>query len=324
VTTWAALTEAVRRSASRPAVAVHVAGRPGGLIRLRAGEVVGTWTAGTPLAVPSPEPGTRSAVAAASPLVRLAITDAVFVMAAGRIGSWRAEDDRSADAGGARMGLEAVLAEVERRLRRVSGPDGLLPPEETVVQRIEHSEAWRSLAPTPEERRLLDALTVDPDSPRGNIAALRTVRDLAFAVRRGVFAVLLDVHRLAAMGAVVLSARSPAPAEAEQPLLVQARSALDGPAVAAVSAALRRHRVEMGDRPPVEPVQPQSGASTGSSAGSSAGAPTGPPPLTAVPSPGQPAGQRPLTRRVPGVADRGRRRAPWQPRRQPNQPDGEQ
>jgi hypothetical protein len=328
VTTWSELADAVRGCAARPAGAVHVAGRPGGLIRLRAGAVVGTWTSGTPLAVPSPEPGARSAAATAGPLARLAMTDAVFVMAAGRIGPWRAEDDPSPDAGGVRMDLDDLLAEVDRRMRRVSGPDGLLPPEETVVRRVERSTAWRALAPTPEERRLLGVLEVRPDAPRGSAEA-RTVHDLAFALGRGVFAVLLDVQRLAAMGAVVLEARGPAP-EVE-PLLVQARSTLDGPAVAAVSAALRRHRVGMtadhaaDPEPPVAtspralravppPTAPSEPAAT------STGPPHAAPAAAAAPG----TSPRTLARRVPGAADRARRKVPWSSRRQPNQGDGQQ
>jgi hypothetical protein len=294
VTTWPALADAVRQCATRPAGAVHVAGRPGGLIRLRAGTVVGTWTSGTPLAVPSPDPSTRSPVAAASPLARLAMTDAVFVMAAGRIGAWRVEDDPAGDVGAVSMELDALLSEVDRRMRRVSGPDGLLPPEETLVQRVERA-TWQTLAPTAEESRLLGALTVRPDAARGaSYDTARSVRDLAFAVGRGVFGVLLDVQRLASMGAVTLSARSPA-AAAEPPMLVQARSSLDGAAVAAVSAALRRHRVGLGGDPPPPEQETQAVVA----------------PLA-------------LSRRVPGATDRTRRRAPWQPRRPPSQADGQQ
>lgn len=291
MTTWTALADAMRQCAARPAGAVHVSGRPGGLIRLRAGAVVGTWTSGTPLALPSPEPGSRSSTAAAGPLARLAMTDAVFVMAAGRLSAWRIEDAPDGDAGVVGMAVEAVLAEVDRRMRRVSSPDGLVPPEEIVVQRAGRA-ASGALVPTAEERRLLDALTVRPDAARGaTYETARTVRDLAFAVGRGVFGVLLDVQRLASMGAVSLSTRAPA-AEVEPPLLVQARSALDAPSVAAVSAALRRHRVGMGGETPSEPE----------------------PPVVAAPS-------RALTRRVPGATDRARRKVPWQPRRQPNQPN---
>jgi hypothetical protein len=288
VSTWPAFAGAVRECASRPAGALHVTGRPGGLLRLRAGAVVGTWTSGTPLAVPSPDPATRSAAATASPLARLAMTDAVFVMAAGRITGWRTEDDPAGDVGAVSMDLEVLIAEVDRRMRQASGPDGPMAPEETVVQRAERA-ARQPLAPTAEERRLLGALTVRPDAARGtSYETARTVRDLAFALGRGVFGVLLDAQRLAAMGVVTLSSRS-LPAEPEPQLLVQARSTLDGPSVAAVSAALRRHRVGMGGEPPPEPE----------------------PPAGSV--------QRALSRRVP--ADRARRRVPWQPRRQPNQPN---
>src|SRR4051794_25242021 len=181
VTSWPELALAVRGCAARPAGAVQVVGRPGGLIRLRAGAVVGTWTSGTPLAVPSPEPGTRSPAAVAGPLARLAMTDAVFVMAAGRIGTWRVEDDPAPDAGDVGMDLEDLLAEVDRRMRRVSGPDGLLPPEETVARRVERFGSLPALAPTAEERRLLGVLDVRPDAPRGSTGA-RSVRDLAFAL----------------------------------------------------------------------------------------------------------------------------------------------
>ena len=304
VITWPVLADAVRECATRPAGSVHVTGRPGGLIRLRAGAVVGTWTSGTPLAVPSPDPATRSAAASASPLARLAMTDAVFVMAAGRVSGWRAEDDPSAAGEGISMDLEALLVEVDRRMRRVTGPDGLLSPEETVVRGVS-GPGDGQLMTTPGERHLLESLTAAGD-------AVRTVRDLAFAAGRGVFAVLLDVQRLAAMGAVSLTthplAEPPPPA-----LLVQARSSLDPPAVAAVEAALQRRRQQLADStststsaappvpdPPAAPVPP-----------SREPVPTGPtdqPHLRAVPGG--------LAQRVPGATNAARaRRLPWQPRR---------
>ena len=322
--TWPVLADAVRECATRPAGALHVTGRPGGLIRLRAGAVVGTWTSGTPLAVPSPDPATRSVAASASPLARLAMTDAVFVMAAGRITGWRAEDDPSGAAEGISMELEVLLTEVDRRMRRVTGPDGLLSPEETVVRRRRDPDEG-PLAVTPDERRLLDSLAASGE-------AVRTVRDLAFAARRGVFAVLLDVQRLAAMGAVALTthplADEPPPVQA---LLVQARSTLDPPAVAAVSAALQRRRLQLADSAPPAPApsapsEPGASATRATSAtlaapdapdapntpavpdAPAAGGPTDPPHLRAVPGG--------LAQRVPGATNAVRaRRLPWQPRR---------
>jgi hypothetical protein len=334
VITWPALADAVRQCAARPAGAVHVVGRPGGVIRLRAGAVVGTWTTGTPLAVPTPGSGPRSPAATAGPLARLAMTDAVFVMAAGRVTGWRTEDDPAPAPEGVRadlrMDLEALLQEVDRRIRRVFGPDGMLPPEETVVRRLERP-GTAVLAPTHEERRLLDALGPaqagrhrdEPPAPTGSAPHLvpvrdgRTVRELAFALGRGVFGVLLDVQRLAAMGAVALSARpaappgpphspphfpphapppTPPPAQPPAPpgpaLVVQARQDLDGLSVAAVSAALRRRRDEFAGQEPAPRPSP-------------------PPPGLAPTT---------LAKRVPGAsgADRPRRRAPWQPRRAPD------
>jgi hypothetical protein len=304
---------------------VHVVGRPGGVIRLREGAVVGTWTVGTPLAVPSPAPGARSAAATAGPLARLAMTDAVFVMAAGRVVSCRTEDDPGAAPGGGpegvRMDVDALLQEVDRRIRRVIGPDGVLPPEETVVRRLARSGSF-GLAPTPGESRLLDALDGgapsgrhrgDPDAgPTGSaprlepVRAGRTVRDLAFALGRGVFGVLLDVQRLAAMGAVALAAQPYAP-DPEPAMLVQARRDLDGLSVAAVSAALRRRQATLD--------------------GASGGAPDGGPDRTAPGAPAPPLGSAPasLVRRMPGAtgADRPRRRAPWHPRRLPNEGNGQ-
>ncbi|MCO1658666.1 hypothetical protein [Pseudonocardia humida] len=301
--TWPALADAVRLCASRPAGALHVAGRPGGVIRLREGAVVSTWTGGTPLAVPSPTPGSRPQAATAGPLARLAMTDAVFVMAAGRVTALRTEDDPGAVPEGVRMDLDVLLREVDRRIRRVIGPDGILPPEETVVRRLGRSGSF-TLSPTPQESRLLAALDEQrrgeaAAGPMGSAPRLepvrdgRTVRELAFALGRGVFGVLLDVQRLAAMGAVALSAvpqYEPAPA-----LLVRARRDLDELSVATVSAALRRRRAELAGQGRIpEPPGP-----------SAQSAPT-------------------LVRRVPGAdsADRPRRRAPWHPRRLPDEGNG--
>ena len=227
--TWPEFAEALRRCASGPAVAVHVAGRPGGLVRLRAGAVLGAWTTGTPLSVPSPDP--------TGPLARLAMTDAVFVMAAGPVAALRVEDDPAAVNDPVGMGLEALIAEVDRRMRWILRPGGPpLWPEETVVRRLERPAPVR-LTHTPRERALLEAVGPGRDT-------VRTVRDLAFALGRGVFAVLLDVQRLATMGALALTTHPVAERRSEHPTTV--RRAPDGIAFAAAPRAR-----------PVEPTPPR-------------------------------------------------------------------
>ncbi len=277
--TWPAFADAVRQCAARPAAALHVLGRPGGLLRVREGAVCGAWTPGTPLAAPSPDPAARPVVGGGVS-ARLAAADAVFVMAVGRMAGLRIDDEPPRPAGATGpdepgFPVPALLAEVDRRIRRVVGRDGLLPPEETHVRLLGPAPGRRLLTPTADERVLLDVLA---GSDSG-----RTVRELAFGLGRGVFAVLLDVQRLAAMGSVGLAALPPVLPRPE--LVVQARSTLDGPSGAAVNAAPRRRRTELADDASPAPVAPTR-----------------------------------LVRRVPGASgsDRVRRRAPWRPRRPPH------
>jgi hypothetical protein len=79
---WSAVEDTLRSAAARSVGAVYVSGRPGGLIRLRGPVVVGTWTTGTPLAIPRPNARTGAAGGSEEPVAldRAAMADAIFVI----------------------------------------------------------------------------------------------------------------------------------------------------------------------------------------------------------------------------------------------------
>jgi hypothetical protein len=177
---WSAVEDTLRSAAARSVGAVYVSGRPGGLIRLRGPVVVGTWTTGTPLAVP--EPSGRTGPAA---LGRAAMADAIFAIAAGRIEAVREEDEPSAPVTG-ELGLERALREVRRRLPRLEreGAHRALCPEIDRIRSSTH-DSTTAVRLTAAERAVLELAD-----------GQHTPRDIAFLLNRGVFGVTLDVMHL--------------------------------------------------------------------------------------------------------------------------------
>jgi hypothetical protein len=180
VISWSAVEGTLRSAAARSGGAVYVSGRPGGLIRLRGPVVVGTWTTGTPLATPEPSARTGPAV-----LRRAAMADAIFVIAAGRIEAVREEDEPSTPPVAGELALERALREVRRRLTRLEreGAHRALCPEIDRVRSSTHDSAAVPLTAT--ERAVLELAD-----------GRHTLRDIAFRINRGVFAVTLDVMHL--------------------------------------------------------------------------------------------------------------------------------
>lgn len=193
---WSAVEDTLRDAAARSVGAVYVSGKPGGLIRLRGPVVVGTWTTGTPLAIPAPNPRTAPAGGSQEPVAldRAAMADAIFVIAAGRIEGIREDEGPSPRVSG-ELDLERALREVRRRLPYLQreGAHRALCPE---VDRVRPRTGDHGAAPTPPlltapERAVLE-LTVGRHTPR----------DIAFLLNRGVFGVTLDVLHLLDTGLV--------------------------------------------------------------------------------------------------------------------------
>lgn len=224
---WSAVEDTLRSAAARPAGAVYVSGRPGGLIRLRGPVVVGTWTTGTPLAIPQPAARTGEDGGPQGPatLGRAAMADAIFVMAAGPIEAVREEEGPSERATG-ELDLERALREVRRRLPHLEreGTHRAVCPETDRVEPSTH-DAAATVPLTASERAVLDAADGRP-----------TPRDIAFRLKRGVFAVTLDVMHLLDTGLleVVPDLFEPAP---PAPALEQDSTPTVGTLLAARTAA---------------------------------------------------------------------------------------
>jgi hypothetical protein len=192
---WSAVERALRGAAADPTNAVwtvHVTGSPGGLVRLRGERVVAVWTTGSPLAIPSPARRGRAGGA----LARTAASDALYVMAAGRVRDVWVEPGAGAGTvpdPGAEPGvpLDRALAEVRRRQAVPSRSGHEIHPEETFPR--PGPRAGAAPAVTPAEARVVDLAD-------GGL----TVRDIAFLLDRGVFGVVLDVLALAALGVLAV------------------------------------------------------------------------------------------------------------------------
>lgn len=223
---WSDVERALRGAATDPTGpvwTVHVAGGPGGLVRLRGDRVVEVWTTGSPLAIPSPGRRRRPGGAHA----RAATSDALYVMAAGRVREVRVEPGAGSvpgTAGEPGIPLERALQEVRRRLVVPARSGHEVRPEETFPRPGPHAATAPAL--TPAESRVVDLAD-------GGL----TVRDIAFLLDRGVFGVVLDVLSLAGLGVVSVPSVVPAPRAAPAPppqrvvsLLARRRPASGGPA----------------------------------------------------------------------------------------------
>ncbi|MFR9801213.1 hypothetical protein ACL02T_02795 [Pseudonocardia sp. RS010] len=179
--------------------AVHVGGRPGGLVRLHGDRIVGVWTSGTPLA--SPSPGRRPGRTATS-LAAAAVADALYVMAAGRVRAVRAEAGPPDDLPGPGLALGRALPEVRRRLAVVARSGRAVPPEETRPRLV--------------GSRVRALLTAGEEAVCGLADGGLTLRDIAFLVDRPVFGVVVDA--LYGAGAGVLELDVCATPEPERPV----------------------------------------------------------------------------------------------------------
>jgi hypothetical protein len=187
---WSAVEETLRSAAARSVGAVYVSGRPGGLIRLQGPVVVGTWTTGTPLAIPRPNARSGPGGGSEEPVAldRAAMADAIFVIAAGRIEAVREEAGPSPRVTG-ELDLERALREVRRRLphlEREGAYRALCPEVDRVRPRGDNGASPVPATPLTAPERAVLELT----------AGRHTPRDIAFLLNRGVFGVSLDVMHL--------------------------------------------------------------------------------------------------------------------------------
>ena len=199
---WLEFERVLCEAAARPANTMHVIGQPGGLLRLSDRRIVDAWTVGTPLAVPSPVApaydGTTPRIS--PPLKIVAIVDMLFAIAAGRIYGVREEIGPSGSSNG--VELDRALREVNRRLAVLSS-SGAWPP----LRGESQPRRTRS------DRPPTSLLTESEGAVLGLIGAGTTVRDIAFLLGRGLYAVALDVAHLVEVG--LLDIATPPPPAAE-------------------------------------------------------------------------------------------------------------
>jgi hypothetical protein len=206
-------------AASRTSGGLRVLGDPGGTFFFRAGQVIAITTPGAPgpehilqssgRVLPaaagqyaggagrSPADLVRRALIGQGELeavLRLALADAIFVIAAGRIDGYA----RDEDSGVPELALEPgagpgeLLEETYRRLQVLTSAASPLRPDRDRVIFVQGG-------PTS---------AVRPGPGQGELLALangrRTPRDMAFALGRGVYAVTLEVSRMRGAGLVII------------------------------------------------------------------------------------------------------------------------
>jgi hypothetical protein len=183
-----ALEHALRGAVTRSAASVHVVGRPGGLLRLHGHDVVDAWSVGTPLGVPSPGRRARDGDPR-QPARFAAIADILFAMASGPVHAVWEEPDPPTEEGG--IDLEHLLRETRRRLAVINHGESPSLRADTLLTAASAGGRDNRLLST-HERMVLGLVG------SGVIA----VRDIAFLVDRGLYAVTLDVGRLVEVGLV--------------------------------------------------------------------------------------------------------------------------
>lgn len=205
---WPEVEKALRSAAATPQCTVHVIGRPGGLLRLNHGQVVDIWTVGSPLAVPSPDrrPKGEAAVRTSSLPKGTAVADALFAMATGQIRGLREEPGQPSALLG--VDLDHVLRETHRRLAVLAG--------RTVTQPPLHPEAQPRAADAQSTASQSQLISTAEQKVLGLADGVNTVRDIAFLLGRGLYAVTLDVARLEDVGLLELVPETSTTAEPER------------------------------------------------------------------------------------------------------------
>jgi hypothetical protein len=224
VLTFPALEQALRGAVARSAASVHIVGRPGGLLRLHGRQVVDAWTVGTPLGVPSPGRRARDDAAPRQPARLTAIADILFAIASGPVHAvWEEPDPPTEPVG---IDLEHLLRETRRRLAVIS--HGGRPPLHADTLLTATAAGDTRLLST-RERMVLGLVG----------SGLIALRDIAFLVDRGLFAVTLDVRHLVETGllevvprATRVAPRAAAPAPPRPVPVTDPAAVLPGPAVA--------------------------------------------------------------------------------------------
>jgi hypothetical protein len=223
-----ALEQALRGAVARSAASVHIVGRPGGLLRLHGRQVVDAWTVGTPLGVPSPGRRSRDHAVPRQPARFTAIADILFAIASGPVHAVWEEPDPPAEPDG--IDLEHLLRETRRRLAVISL--GGRPPLHADTLLTATAAGDTRLLST-RERMVLGLVG----------SGLIALRDIAFLVDRGLFAVTLDVRHLVESGllevvprAARVAPRAAAPAPPRPVPVTEPAGVLPGPAVAPPAA----------------------------------------------------------------------------------------
>jgi hypothetical protein len=127
-------------------------------------------------------------------LIRLALADALFAIAAGSIDGYHLANPP----GGTRLALPGgvpageLLAEAARRLEVLDGLQSPISPDRDLVVYVQGGPS-SGVVPGPGQREILALAN-----------GRRTARDIAFALGRGVYAVTLEVDRMRGAGLVLI------------------------------------------------------------------------------------------------------------------------
>jgi hypothetical protein len=196
--------------------------------RLHGRQVVDAWTVGTPLGVPSPGRRARDDAAPRQPARFTAIADILFAIASGPVHTVWEEPDPPAEPDG--IDLEHLLRETRRRLVVIN--HGGRPPLHADTLLTATAAGDTRLLST-RERMVLGLVG----------SGLIALRDIAFLVDRGLFAVTLDVRHLVETGllevvprAARVAPRAAAPAPPRPLPVTEPAGVLPGPAVAPPAA----------------------------------------------------------------------------------------
>ncbi|MEU5596892.1 hypothetical protein [Streptomyces sp. NPDC020298] len=234
---------------------VVLSGAPGGVVHLRDGLVVGMETPGAPgvevLLLKSgrlteeewaavrttgadDEHLARELVARGllggaelEVFVLGALFDAAFALALTRPESWEVTNPRPVLHTGTGVPPERIVAETSRRLGHLADEPGATA--RFARDRIQPATAARPPGPTSRLPRRHQNLLAAVDGRR-------TPRDIAFSLGRGLYAVMVDLRHLLALGLV----QHPAPAAGKGRPSTAPRAPLPGPAAPAPAALPRR------------------------------------------------------------------------------------
>jgi hypothetical protein len=176
-----------------------------------------------------------------------ALFDAAFALALTTTVEWEVTEARPVLHTGAAVAPERLVAETSRRIRMPAMEPGAMArfartrPRVTAAARVPG-------AGSPPAPRLQDVLAATDGR--------RTPRDIAFALGRGLFAVMLDLRHLVGLGLVERPSTAPRPGRPSTAPRVPAATAPASPGAPASRTAVLPRRVPGTSRPASPPTPP--------------------------------------------------------------------